>query len=288
MSRNHSIDTHPARAPHATHSRFRRAPRGRCDTAVPSSRPIPGSAAVVVASADRCARCTRLHRQACRGFRHGATRFGVTIQIRRRLPPARRRVSTGQVQQRCRRRLNSVESADPWPGMLCADLKLRLGRANAAGQSMRLTGAVTLAGMVAQDRVMKPQALYHGHRFPAAILSRAVRQWCDKFGLAFACRIKSARGKPGSTWHLDEMAVTLRGEPYMRWGAVDEPRSSAIQARGRDDGRALPDSPRAGHGHAQCRSLQPGHQGVLPAPQNRRKPPETAQGRADRAASASA
>jgi putative transposase len=30
------------------------------------------------------------------------------------------------------------------------------------------------------------------------------------------------RRKPGSTWHLDEMFVTLRGEPYLLWRAVDE------------------------------------------------------------------
>ena len=30
------------------------------------------------------------------------------------------------------------------------------------------------------------------------------------------------RRKPGSTWHLDEMFVTLRGEPYLLRRAVDE------------------------------------------------------------------
>jgi putative transposase len=30
------------------------------------------------------------------------------------------------------------------------------------------------------------------------------------------------RRKPGNTWHLDEMFVTLRGEPYLLWRAVDE------------------------------------------------------------------
>ena len=34
--------------------------------------------------------------------------------------------------------------------------------------------------------------------------------------------MKAARRKPGSTWHLDEMFVTLRGEPYLLWRAVDE------------------------------------------------------------------
>jgi putative transposase len=34
--------------------------------------------------------------------------------------------------------------------------------------------------------------------------------------------VKAARPKPGSTWRLDEMFVTLRGEPYLLWRAVDE------------------------------------------------------------------
>jgi putative transposase len=97
----------------------------------------------------------------------------------------------------------------------------------------------------------KAKSLYHGHRFPAAVISHAVRwyfrfqlslrdieellfergvivsyetirRWCDKFGAGFAHRMKSVRRKPGSTWHLDEVFVTLRGEPYLLWRAVDE------------------------------------------------------------------
>jgi putative transposase len=49
-----------------------------------------------------------------------------------------------------------------------------------------------------------------------------VRCRCDKFGEAFAHRVKAARRKPGSTWHLDEIFVTLRGEPFLLWRAVDE------------------------------------------------------------------
>jgi hypothetical protein len=44
----------------------------------------------------------------------------------------------------------------------------------------------------------------------------------DKFGKGFAHRVKVARCKPGNTWHLDEMFVTLRGEPYQLWRAIDE------------------------------------------------------------------
>jgi putative transposase len=49
-----------------------------------------------------------------------------------------------------------------------------------------------------------------------------IRRWCEKFGAGFASRVKAARRKAGSTWHLDEMFVTLRGEPYLLWRAVDE------------------------------------------------------------------
>jgi putative transposase len=97
----------------------------------------------------------------------------------------------------------------------------------------------------------KTKSLYHGHRFPAVVISCAVRWyfrfslslrdieelllergvvvtyetircWCDKFGTGFARCAKAARRKPGSTWHLGEMFVTLRGEPYLLWRAVDE------------------------------------------------------------------
>lgn len=50
----------------------------------------------------------------------------------------------------------------------------------------------------------------------------SVRNWCDRFGSQLACRAKAARGKPGATWHLDEVFVKLRGEPYVLWRAVDE------------------------------------------------------------------
>ncbi|WP_454830032.1 IS6 family transposase [Paraburkholderia xenovorans] len=97
----------------------------------------------------------------------------------------------------------------------------------------------------------KTKSLYHGHRFPAIVISCAVRWyfrfslslrdieelllergvvvtyetircWCAKFGAGFAQCAKAVRRKPGRTWHLDEMFVTLRGEPHLLWRAVDE------------------------------------------------------------------
>jgi putative transposase len=102
--------------------------------------------------------------------------------------------------------------------------------------------------------MMNAKSLYHGHRFPAAVISCAVRwyfrfqlslrdieellfergvivsyetvrRWCDKFGACFAYRVKAARRKPGTTGHLDEVFVSLRGEPYLLWRAVDQHRA---------------------------------------------------------------
>jgi putative transposase len=101
-------------------------------------------------------------------------------------------------------------------------------------------------------RAMKiPQALYHRHCFPGAVISCAVRwyfrfqlslrdieellfergvavsyetirRWCDKFGQQFAHRVKQVRSAPGTTWHLDEVFVKIDGEPYLLWRAVDQ------------------------------------------------------------------
>src|SRR5882672_2588267 len=97
----------------------------------------------------------------------------------------------------------------------------------------------------------KTKSLYHGHRFPATVTSHAgrwyfrfqlslrdieeplfergvivsyetIRRWRDKFRAGFAHRVKAARRKPGSTWLLDEVFVTLRGEPYLLWRVVDQ------------------------------------------------------------------
>ncbi|TDY15510.1 hypothetical protein B0G81_8558 [Paraburkholderia sp. BL6665CI2N2] len=97
----------------------------------------------------------------------------------------------------------------------------------------------------------KTKSLYHGHRFPAVVISCAVRwyfrfqlslrdieellfergvvvscetvrRWCEKFDAGFAHRVRAARRKLGTIWHLDEMFVSLRGEPYLLWRAVNE------------------------------------------------------------------
>jgi putative transposase len=56
----------------------------------------------------------------------------------------------------------------------------------------------------------------------AAASHEAVRQWCFKFGQAFAKKLRRRRGQPGDTWHLDELFIRIRGGRYYLWRAVDQ------------------------------------------------------------------
>ena len=50
----------------------------------------------------------------------------------------------------------------------------------------------------------------------------AIRQWCSRFGLAYARRLRHRRGRQGDTWHLDELFVRIQGRQQYLWRAVDE------------------------------------------------------------------
>ena len=85
------------------------------------------------------------------------------------------------------------------------------------------------------------QSLCHRHRFPAEIISHCVwlyfrfslsfrdveemmakrgvvltyetvREWCLKFGRAYAKRMRSSSPRPGDRWHLDEVFLKIQGE----------------------------------------------------------------------------
>jgi len=97
----------------------------------------------------------------------------------------------------------------------------------------------------------KPTPSYQRHRFPFEIISYAVwlyhrfclsfreveellaehgipvtyetvRQWCQKFGPAYARKFKKRQGRLGDTWHIDEVFVTIQGERHYLWRAVDQ------------------------------------------------------------------
>ena len=74
------------------------------------------------------------------------------------------------------------------------------------------------------------------HRFPLSLrevqemlLQRGiivshetVRQWCAKFGQTYANGLRRRRPRPGDTWHLDEVFITINGKRQYLWRAVDQ------------------------------------------------------------------
>jgi putative transposase len=92
---------------------------------------------------------------------------------------------------------------------------------------------------------------YQRHRFPSEIISHAVwlyhrfclsfrevekllaergvtvtyesvRQWCQKFGPAYARKLKKQQGRLSDTWHIDEVFITIQGQRQYLWRAVDQ------------------------------------------------------------------
>jgi hypothetical protein len=54
------------------------------------------------------------------------------------------------------------------------------------------------------------------------VTHEAIRQWCLKFGQAYANQLKRRRAQPGDKWHLDEVFLTINGKRYYLWRAVDQ------------------------------------------------------------------
>ena len=116
-----------------------------------------------------------------------------------------------------------------------------------AGRIVRLlaveVGGAGLVGVEAPS--------YRGFRFPVGIISHCVwlyhrfplsfreveemmlergivvshetiRQWCAKFGQAYANALRRRRPRPGDTWHLDEVYIKIAGKTHYLWRAVDQ------------------------------------------------------------------
>jgi len=49
-----------------------------------------------------------------------------------------------------------------------------------------------------------------------------VRQWCQKFGQAYANELRRRRPRPGDKWHLDEVFLRINGVQHYLWRAVDQ------------------------------------------------------------------
>jgi transposase-like protein len=50
----------------------------------------------------------------------------------------------------------------------------------------------------------------------------AVRKWCRKVGQQDATQLRRRRLRPGDTWHLDEVFLTINKERHYLWRAVDQ------------------------------------------------------------------
>ena len=54
------------------------------------------------------------------------------------------------------------------------------------------------------------------------IVSReAVRLWVTRLGRHFATCLRQDRPRPNHKWHLDEVAISIRGKTYWLWRAID-------------------------------------------------------------------
>ena len=53
------------------------------------------------------------------------------------------------------------------------------------------------------------------------VSNETLRRWFLKFGAPIAVNLRKSRPRPSDHWHLDEMAIVIRGERYWLWRAVD-------------------------------------------------------------------
>ena len=74
------------------------------------------------------------------------------------------------------------------------------------------------------------------HRFPLSfreveelmlvrgviVTYETIRQWCAKFGPVYAAGLRRRQPRPGDTWHLDEVFLTINGRRQYLWRAVDQ------------------------------------------------------------------
>jgi len=42
----------------------------------------------------------------------------------------------------------------------------------------------------------------------------SIRQWCFKFSLSYAKKLRKSVGQPGDIWYLDEIFINIRGERH--------------------------------------------------------------------------
>ncbi len=55
-----------------------------------------------------------------------------------------------------------------------------------------------------------------------SVTDETIRQWCRKFGQLYANDLRRRRPRPGDTWHLDEVFISINGTQHSLWRAVDQ------------------------------------------------------------------
>src|SRR5438270_2764312 len=111
--------------------------------------------------------------------------------------------------------------------------------------------ALQLKTKLIKSQKIKIAPSYKGHRYPSEIIEECVwlyfnfalsfrevemmlarhgvevsyeriRQWCLKFGQAYANELRRRRPRPGDKWHLDEVVLKIKGKLCYLWRAVDQ------------------------------------------------------------------
>jgi putative transposase len=54
------------------------------------------------------------------------------------------------------------------------------------------------------------------------VTDEAIRRWCRRFGQSYANQLCRRRPRPSDTWHLAEVFLSINGERYYFWQAVDQ------------------------------------------------------------------
>ena len=66
-------------------------------------------------------------------------------------------------------------------------------------------------------RDIEKMMLYRG----IEVTYKSIREWCQKFGQQYANQLRRKRPYMTDKWHLDEVVVTIKGQQYYLWRAVD-------------------------------------------------------------------
>jgi putative transposase len=96
-----------------------------------------------------------------------------------------------------------------------------------------------------------------------------VRQWGKKFGKAFADQIRQRAPARGDKWHVDEVVISIAGEPHWLWRAVDQNgivldvlvqrrRDTRAAQRLMEEASEIGDHPAPPHDHGQAPLLRSG------------------------------